>query len=75
MKQVPPSCKQSESRALWDGRAVATRQDSGPPPGPRLLRALAGLSCMAPTNTDTCHFWCVRLPVHMRARIYIDTHI
>ena len=75
MKQVPPSYKQSESRARWDGWTVAARQDSGAPPGPRLLRVLAGLSCMAPTNTDTCHFWCVRLPVHMQAHIYIDTPI
>ena len=35
MKQFLPSCKQSESRALWDGQAAATWQDIGPPPGPK----------------------------------------
>lgn len=34
MKQVPPSCKQNESWALWDGQAAATRQDSDLPPTP-----------------------------------------
>jgi hypothetical protein len=63
MRQVLPSCKQSESWALWDGWAAATRQDSGPPLGPRQLTALAGFSRIVPTNTDTCHFRCVWLPL------------
>ena len=36
----------------WDGCAAATRQDSGPPLGPRQLTALAGFSSIVPTNTE-----------------------
>ena len=72
-RQVPPSCKQSESWALWDGWAVATRQDSGLPLGPRQLTALAGFSFIVPTNTDTSFPVCMAAITHVGTQLHRHT--